>query len=227
MSQKNKLPKINHGRLDLTGLGLTNLRDVPEDPKLRELIITGNNIESFKTLCIQKNLTTIIANNNPIKFLTGLDQQPSLRTLDLSDTPLVKDDDCIIRILYTVGPNLITINGKKVSEDEQHRANIYEKKNIIDKKYLPLNGEEDLEDDLTAAERESFKKNTELYIREMSKYFSKVAYNEAKLFDLTMYGILPTITESSSIEEKIDAIIHYKKRIANLTDEIERRKESE
>ncbi|EAY03317.1 hypothetical protein TVAG_173620 [Trichomonas vaginalis G3] len=222
-TSKSKIPPINQGRLDLTGMGLTSLDEIPVSSKLRELILTDNQITSFKSLQPQPNLTTIIANRNPIKYLTGLDKMPALTSIDLTETPLEKNNDCVVRILYTIGPKLQYINKNKVTEDDQTRANIYEKKNIVEKKYLPLESEEDEDlDQLSPIEKKSFEKISPIYIQEMSKHFADIAYNEAKLYDLKQFGMMPVITEDSTFEDKVRTIVHLKKRINLLADEIDK-----
>ena len=218
-----QLPKLVGGRLDLSGMELSNLALIPVDPKLKSLVISNNNIRSFKTLKPQPNLEVIIARNNPIRYLSGLSQFSSLRAIDLSDTPLQKEKKFRERVIYTIGPQLNKINGEQVTDDEQFMADLYDQNNKTELKFLPKYEEDDEdqidEDDPEVAESLSAMRN--LYVRETASKVSPFAMNEAIVYDLKRFGMMPIITPTTTDDELIDAILNLKKRNALLTDYVD------
>ena len=223
-NEKDKIhiPKIIGGRLDMSNMGLTTLNMIPENPKLTYLVLNNNQIRSFKTLKPQPNLETIIARNNKIEFLTGLSKFPNLKNLDITGSPIEKEDKFLERTLYTVGSQLTKVNGTELNDQHQYFANIYEKQNKEELKFLPKNKNDDDPDEVLSQEaQESFDAIKKLYIKETSFKYSPFALNEATVYDLKRFGIMPVITETSTDNEIIEAIISMKKRNTLLAEYIE------
>ena len=219
-----KLPKIVGGRLYLSNMGLTSLAMIPVDPRLKSLVISNNKITSFKTLKPQPNLEVIIARNNPIKYLTNLDKIKSLKSIDLTGTPLTNDDKFKSRILYTIGRNLNKINGEQITDTEQYFFDLWTKIHAENNKYLPEFEDNDAEDEIDTNDpeiQESLEQNRKLYTRETASKVGPFALNEAVLYDLKKYGPMPAITSSATDEELIDAIINLKKRNSGLTEYVD------
>ena len=215
------LPNIVGGRLNLSNMGLTSLAMIPVNPKLKSLVISNNKITSFKSLKVQPNLEVIIARNNPIRFLTNLDKIKSLTSIDLTDTPLEKQEQFRERVLYTIGDHLNKINGQQINDTEQYFAQLWAKNNKDEMKFLPKFDDEDEEAaiDLNDPEiQESLEENRKLYVRETASKVGPFAMNEAVLYDLKKYGPMPIVNSSTTDDELIDAIINLKKRNAGLTD---------
>jgi hypothetical protein len=222
--EKFQIPKIIGGRLDMSNMGLTMLNMIPVNPKLTCLILNNNQIRSFKSLKPQPNLETIIARNNKILFLTGLSKNSKLKNLDITGSPIEKEDKFLERTLYTIGPQLIRVNGIELNDQHQYFAKLYTEKNQEHRMFLPKdpNDDDPDEEELLSPERhESFNANKRLYIKETAHTFSPFAYNEAVVYDLKRFGVMPIVTKSSTDDEIIHSIITMKKRNALLADFIE------
>ncbi|OHT01762.1 hypothetical protein TRFO_31275 [Tritrichomonas foetus] len=194
--------KIIGGRLDLSNKGLTHLKDIGVQPNLEVLILSNNNLKTFETLQPQPNLTTIIADNNPIEFLNGLDIQPKLNSLDITDSPLTLRNKFAYYTLATIGPNLLTLNGKTLTRDDQTAADIIKKR----KPELLYFGTVEEDEEEVTADSEQLKQIQEVYAKEHQQFFLSFAYNDAVLFDLEKSGPLPFIDKFST-EDEISAAI--------------------
>ena len=171
------LGKIIGGRLDISNKGLTSLKDIGYQPSLEVLVLSNNKIRTFESLQEQPNLTTVIADNNPIEFLNGLEKQPKLSSLDISGSPLTQRTKFKYYTLATVGLNLVTLNGKPLTRNDQKAANIIAKNKPELLYFGTVEEEEDTADDL-----EQMAKIRDIYVKEHQQFFLAFAYNDAILF---------------------------------------------
>lgn len=224
-SNRKTLPKalgrIVGGKLDLSNKKLSSLKDIGIQPKLEVLILSNNNIKTFDSLQVQPNLTTIIADNNPIESLKGLEngRQPNLSTLNITQTPLFfhNKNNFAQFVLAVIGPKLMTLNGKRLTQRDQTHANIiarnrpetYENflKEVNDGSSAWIGDD----DQLINLQKD--------YVRAHEHFFYTFAYNEAVLFDLEA-GPLPYIDEYSTDDEIADAIAILRQRNQDLIDKI-------
>ena len=204
------LGKIVDGTLDLTGAGLTSLSCIGVQPKLQVLIVTDNNLVSFKTLQPQPNLRVIYANKNPLKYLDGIDKQYCLEALDISETPIASSKKFRIKTLAT-NKNLQTLNGQEFTAQERQYA-----KKIMnhypDQQFIT-----DEEKQNKALQEENKIIQFQMYMSMHKNELGEFARNEAVLWDLTTNGPLPVITEYSSDEDLKRAIVLLKRRNQKIT----------
>lgn len=198
--------------MDLSGRGLSSLAQIGVQEDLQVLILSNNDLKSFASLKLQPNLTTIIADNNPILYLNGLKAQPSLHTLDLTNTPLSKKQSFRVITLATVGPNLLVLNGKKLTRQDQQVADIFAKRKSS-KLFIGDEDEDDADDQENGENDLLFHA---IYSKEHQQYFGTFAMNEAILYDLQNNGPMPYIDETSSEDDLAKAIENIRKRIEKL-----------
>lgn len=208
--------RIIGGRLDLSNKGITNLKDIGYQPSLEVLILSNNKIKTFESLQPQPNLTTIIADNNPIEFLNGLNEQPKLSSLDISGSPLTQRTKFKYYTLATVGLNLLTLNGKPLTRNDQKTANIISK----NKPELLYFGEVEEEDE-TSEDLEQMKKIHDVYVKEHQQFFLAFAYNDAILYDLEENGPLPYIDQYSTEDDLSAAIENIRNRNVKIEQKVE------
>jgi hypothetical protein len=177
------------GQFDLSGRKLTStdLGKIPVLPALRELVLSDNSIETFRYLRPQPNLETIIATNNPIKFLDGLSSQSALVTLDLSDTPVAAEQFFRQTVVATVGGRLETLNGDAISQAERDgAAHLATDPTVL---YLEQNDPEQHQHDPAMLA---------VYLSEHRRLFSSFALNRAVLIDLKASGPVPVVDATTT-----------------------------
>jgi hypothetical protein len=196
------------GCLTLSDRGISDLSDLPVFPDLVELVLTNNQLRSFRTLKVQPKLATIRAANNPIEYLNGLSEQPSLQNLDISGAPICSQAAFRPKALASIGPKLLVLNGKKLNRLEQQQADVFAGQNRL---FIEPE-QEDGGDDLSMFHA--------LYVKEHREFFPLFALNEATVFELQQFGPLPYIDETSTDEDLAQAIQNVRLRVERLRQKI-------
>jgi hypothetical protein len=212
MAVPKSLGHIVNGQFDLTGRKLTSsdLGKIPVLPALRELILSDNSIGTFRHLRPQPNLETIIATNNPVKFLDGLSAQRTLVNLDLSDTPLAGEQFFRPTVVATVGVRLETLNGEAVTKGERDgAAQLATDPGVL---YLEQNDTEPPHHDPAMLA---------VYLREHRRLFSTFAYNRAVLLDLKTSGPVPVVDATTTEAGLVKATEAMKARNRKLREVIQ------
>ena len=220
--EKKPIGKLIDGCLDLSNrdFGDDDLRRLPSLSHLKVLILSNTQITNFANLKPQPNLEVVVAVNCPLSFLNGLSDQKSLKSLDISGTPLEKVQNFRLHVISAVGNNLDTLNNVKITKEEQQMAEVANRKKK-DKFFIKVKSQEEKnQQEANSLDRQTLDAMTTVYIKEHLKLFSPYAENEAILFDLENNGPLPVIDETSTEEDLERAIRDVKQRNLALKDAI-------
>lgn len=127
VQQRSSIAKTGVLNLELKNdhSGLTSLKGLGPQPKLKKLIISGNPIQSLEDLEIMPQMNEIIADNTKIDSFKGLLGHPKLTNVSFINTPLSKRRDFRLALCILIGPHLSSINNKKVTIDEKKVAVLY------------------------------------------------------------------------------------------------------
>ena len=148
--------------LTLSICKLTSLKNLPDLPKLKKIVLTDNHLkgEDLNNLCKYKNLVDIRIANNDIKNIDEikcLENLPELEILDFTDSPITKIKNYRDTIFQNFKKlkylDLEDKNGKVLEEEddnEDEEDEVEEDKEFIDDD--KKDGDEDYDEEVQQAE---------------------------------------------------------------------------